>query len=135
MVIPLATLIALVAHNAPTWLAALEGVVLDKSREVTIDKSTDLVVTKGGGLVRHILRLDEKEQIRHLEQALKNATERGLINFTTLTERDRYRDILNILVQIGPQSEDLCREALQLFTLSDSPDFTGLNERYNRSKR
>jgi len=135
MVIPLATLIALVAHNAPTWLAALEGVVLDKSREVTIDKSTDLVVTKGGGLIRHILRLNEKEQVRHLEQALKNATERGLINFTTSAERDQYRDILNTLMQIGPQGEELRREALQLFTFSDTPDFTSLNERYNRSKR
>ena len=135
MIITLATLITLVAHNAPAWLAALEGVVLDKSREVALDKSSGLVVTKGGGLVRRTLHLDEKEQIRHLEQALKNATERGLIHFTTLAERDQYRDILNSLMQIGPQSEELRRKALQLFTLSDTPDFTSLNERYNQGKR
>src|SRR5437016_1161620 len=135
MIITLAALLALVAQNAPVWLAVLEGVVIDKSRQVALDKGSEQAVTKGGGLVRRILHLDEKEQIRHLEQALKNATERGLINFTTLAERDLYRDILHTLMQIGPHSDELRREALRVFTLSDTPDFTSLNERYNQSKR
>lgn len=90
MIITLTDLLVLVAHSAPTWLAALEGVVIDKGRQVALDKSSEQVVTKGGRLVRRIFHLDEKEQIRHLEQALKNATERGLINFATLAERDLY---------------------------------------------
>src|SRR5258708_15849996 len=98
MIITLVALLALVAHNTPAWLVALEGVVIDKSRLVDIDKSSEQVVTKGGRLVRRIFHLDEKEQIRRLEQALKNATERGLINFTPLAERDLYRDILQTLM-------------------------------------
>jgi len=36
---------------------------------------------------------------------------------------------------MGAQSEELRKEALQLFTLSDMPNLASLNDKYNRSKR
>src|SRR5207248_4419430 len=131
----LAAITIYVAKNAPSWLNTLRGTLLDKSKEVAIDKGKEFAVEKGGGLMRGFLRLDEKEQIRHLEQALKNATERGIAKFQILEERDHYRSILETLSQEGPDNEALRRQALQLFTLSDSPDFTALNEKYNYRQR
>src|SRR5258706_5544093 len=112
MSITISTISALIIHNAPSWLVALRDTLLDKSREVAIDKSKEFVVAKGSGLIRHIFQLDEKEQIRHLEQALRNATERGLARFTSLTDRGQYKDILYTLMQRGSHCEELRKEAL-----------------------
>ncbi len=76
-----------------------------------------------------------KKQVQHMELALQNAAERGIAQFSTLEERDQYRDILRILSEPGPHSEALRREAIRLFTLSDSPNLEDLKETYNRSLR
>jgi hypothetical protein len=125
--ISLAVIIALLAKNAPTWLDALRDTLLTKGKEVAIDKGTRFA--------RDRLHLDEKEQQRHLELALKNAVERGLARFDTPEERDQYRDVLAILSEPGAHSDALRREALRLLTLSDTPNLAELNEVYNRSLR
>ena len=85
-------------------------------------------------LVRgRVLHLDEREQRHHLEQALKNAVERGLIQFGPLEERDRYRDVLANLFEAAEHNKALQQEALRLFSFSEKPDFSILNEAYNRS--
>ncbi len=120
-----------VASNAPSWLASLRGTLLDKGRELAINKGKE----RGGQLVRNLLHLDEKEQLRHLEQALKNATERGLVAFDTLAQRDQYKDILRTLSQPGPQGVLLRQEIMQLFTLSDKPALAALSDKYNQRQR
>src|SRR5450432_2884780 len=105
--ITLVALTAFIVKHAPSWYTSLRGTILDKSREVAIDKGKDVAVTRGGRLMQRVFHLDEKEQLRHLEQALKNATERGLATFDTLQERDQYKDIVRTLSQEGPQGEVL----------------------------
>lgn len=133
--ISLTALSALVIKNAPSWLAALRGTVLEQGREVAIDKSKSFVLAQGGRGIRQLFQLDEKEQLRHLEQALKNATERGLAAFEPLAERDQYRAILSTLLQPDPSGDALRREVLPLFTLAASPNYTALSELYNRRQR
>src|SRR6266566_3636940 len=133
--ITLMALTTFVVKNAPSWLASLRGTILDKSRETSVDKGTDFTMIRGESFVRHIFQLDEKEQLRHLEQALKNATERGLLTFDTLRERDLYREILKTLLQQGPIGEMLRHEVMQLFTLSEIPDLATLTETYNQRQR
>ena len=116
--IALATLTTFVAQRSPSFLAALRDIILDKSKETAADKGKELILKKGDVYFRQLFHLDEKEQIRHLDQALKNAIERGLAPFNTLQERDLYRSILQTLYQDGPQGEALRKEALQLFTFS-----------------
>src|SRR5437764_14338800 len=93
-----------IAPNAPSWLDALRGTVLDKGKEVSIDKGKDFVVEKGTKYGRNFFHLDEKEQLRHLQLALRNAVERGLAKFHTLVERDQYRDIIETLLEPGANS-------------------------------
>ena len=124
-----------VCKNAPLWLASIRGTILDKGREAVFDKGKELAVTKGQTFVQHIFHLDEKEQVRHLEQALKNAMERGLATFGSLQERDQYQSILCTLSQEGPLGEDLRREMMQSFTLSDTPNLAALTDRYNQRQR
>src|SRR5579884_971063 len=133
--ITLVALTAFIVKNAPSWLVSLCGTMLDKGREVAIDKGKEVVVSRGERFVRGIFHLDEKEQLRHLEQALKNATERGLATFDTLEERDLYKDILRTLSQPGPQGEVLRGEILHLFTLSETPDLAALTDLYNQRQR
>jgi hypothetical protein len=133
--ISLAVIIALLAKSAPTWLDALRGTLLTKGKEVAIEKGKEFGVEKGTRFMRDRLHLDEKEQQRHLELALKNALERGLARFDTLEERDQYRNVLAILAEPGAHSDVLRREALRLLTLSDTPNFAELDEAYNRSLR
>ena len=133
--ITLTALTLYVAKNAPSWLASLRGTLLDKGRESAIDMGKEYALTKGKPLVRQLLHLDEKEQLRHLQQALKNATERGLATFDTLQERDQYKDILHTLSQPGPQGDVLRKEIMQVFTLSDTPDLAKLNDLYNQRLR
>jgi len=131
----LAAIITLLAKNAPSWLDALRGTLLDKGKEVALEKGKEYAVEKGTGFIRSRLHLDEKEQQRHLELALKNAVERGLARFSTPEERDQYRNVLAILSEPGAHSDTLRREALRLFTLSETPSLAELNEAYNRSLR
>ncbi len=133
--ITLVALTAFIIKNAPSWYTSLRGTLLDKSREVAIDKGKELAVTRGGRLVQRVFQLDEKEQMRHLQQALKNATERGLATFDTLPERDQYKDIVRTLSQEGPLGDVLRQEIMQLFTLSEKPDFAILSETYNQRQR
>src|SRR5579884_404021 len=133
--ITLVALTAFIVKNAPSWLVSLCGTMLDKGREVAIDKGKEVVVSRGERFVRGIFHLDEKEQLRHLQQALKNATERGLATFDTLQERDQYKDILRTLSLPGPQGEALRREIMQCFTLTDTPDLAALSDKYNQRQR
>ncbi len=125
--ISLAVIVALLAKSAPAWLDALRGTLLTKGKEVVVEKGTRFVHNR--------LHLDEKEQQRHLELALKNALERGLVKFDRLEERDQYRNVLAILAEPGAHSDALRRESLRLLTLSDTPNLAELNEAYNRSLR
>src|SRR5438876_6455121 len=97
--ITLAALTALLVKNAPSWLSSLRGTMLEKGREVAFEKGKEVAVSRGERFVRGVFHLDEREQLRHLEQALKIATERGLATFDTLQERDLYKDILQTLSQ------------------------------------
>src|SRR6266567_8886887 len=118
---------ALLIKSAPIWLPSIRDAFISKGAEFVIDTTL-----KGG---RSLLGRDEKEQVRHLELALKNAVERGLAQFHTRQERDQYRSILTYLSEPSTQNDLLRREALHLFTLSDSPDFTELTEKYNLRQR
>jgi hypothetical protein len=133
--ITLAALSAFVLKNAPSWLKSLRSTILGKSQEVALDKGKEVTIAKSDHFMRRILQLDEKEQLRHLEQALKNATERGLATFDTLQERDLYKTILQTLSQTGPQGEALRQEVLHLLTLSETPDLVKLSDIYNQRQR
>lgn len=133
--ITLLMLTAFIVKNAPSWLALLQGTILDKGREVAIDKGKEYTTVKVQHFVSRIFRLDEKEQLRHLEQTLKNATECGLVAFDTLAERDLYKDILRTLSEPGPLGKALRQEIMHLFTLSESPDLASLSDIYNQRQR
>lgn len=123
--ISLAVAITLLVKSAPDWLPILRDTFLSKVADRTIDK----VIQPVSAL------LDEKEQQRHLELALKNAAERGLAAFHSQKERDEYRDILVILSEAGPNSLRLRSEAMELFSLFGSANIDELKEIYNRSIR
>lgn len=106
-----------IAIHAHEWLKDLKSTLLDKGKE------------KGKAW------LNEKEQERLLQQLLEKAVKRGLAKFRKLQERDQYRDILQNLFEPGEHSDAMRREAMALFTLSDTPDLAELNEIYNRSLR
>ena len=111
-----ATITSLVVASTPHMLEVLRGTLLDKGKEVVLDKGKEFLTDRGSKLVRdRVLHLDEKEQRQHLEQALKNAVERGLIQFESPVERDRYRDVLANLFEPGEHSKTLQQEALRLF--------------------
>jgi NACHT domain len=133
--ITIVALSAYVAKNAPSWLASLGGTILDKGQGPLIGKGEDFTISRGKSLTRRIFHLDEKEQLRHLEQALKNATERGFVTFDTLPERDLYKEILDTLSLPGPMGETLRHEIMQLFTLAETPDLAVLTDTYNRRQR
>jgi uncharacterized protein YerC/energy-coupling factor transporter ATP-binding protein EcfA2 len=124
-----------IVATAPVWLPTVRDMLWSKGKEVAIEKGKDLAVKKGTGFVRDLLHLDEKEQLRHLELALKNAVERGIARFDAPEERDQYREVLKILFEPGSHSDALRREALRLLTLSDTPDLAELNKAYNQSLR
>ena len=124
-------LTAFVVKNAPSWLTALRGTIFDQSRDALVEKGRERIDLG----IRHRLRLDEKEQLRHLEQALKNAVERGLSTYDALQMRDQYRDILETLSQPGPTGEGLRQETMRLFMLAETPDLSRLTEIYNRRQR
>src|SRR6266567_1585534 len=110
-----------IATNVPHWLEDLRTTLLSKSKEFAAEKGKEW--------------LSEKEQQRQLQQVLKKAIKRGLANFQDLQERDQYKDVLNNLFEPGAHSDNMRYEAMTLFTLSDTPNLTELNEIYNRSLR
>jgi len=119
------TAISILAKSAPHWLPVLRDTALKKGEELTIEQ----------GKHQWNKYRDNEEHIQHMEIALKNASQQGLIRFQSLNERDQYRNVLTILSEPGSHSDTLRREALHLFTLSNTPDVTELNEIYNRSLR
>src|SRR5579885_2590511 len=131
----LTALTTFIIKNAPAWLASLGGTILEKSRDAAFDEGKDILVAKGERLKRRIFHLDEKEQLRHLGLALKNAAERGLAAYHTPQERGLYCEIIQTLSQPGPLGEKLRREIMQLFTLSEEPDLATLTDIYNMHQR
>ena len=127
----LATLTNFVAANAPVWLAALSGTLLTKGQDALFDKVKDRVIERGDSLRHRIFRLDDKARVRHLEQALRNATERGLAACPTPQDRALYNEIIRTLSQPGPSGTALRDALLQLFTLTEEPDLDGLSDIYN----
>jgi NACHT domain len=116
---------AFIAANAPYWLNALQSTLLNSSSEIALQKGTNFVHDK--------LHLDKKEQLRHLEAALKHALEAGQTRFQTPAERAQYCAILANLSAPGVHSDTLRREVSRLFTLSEMPNLAELNTLYNRS--
>lgn len=121
--ISLGIAIGYLVKSAPSWFQSLQDAMLSKGRDLATEQ----------GKQRLFEFFDEKKHLRHMELALQNAAERGLRQFDTPLERDRYRSILEIVSQ--GNSERLRREAVQLFTLSDDPNIAALSEKYNLSKR
>ncbi len=115
--------IGLLAKSAPYWFPVI--------RDKVISSGTDALVKKGQK--RLLAFLDEKKYQGRIESALRNAAERGVRQWHTREERDCYNSVLQILSE--SHSEALRQEAVQLFTLSDDPDLTGLTEKYNLSQR
>lgn len=123
--------IILLVKSAPSWLPCLSDTFGPPIRNALIGKEAERVFDKGLGVGRKWLHLDDKEQTRHLELALKNAAERGLAQFHTKEEQEQYRDILTTLSKPDSNIESLRSDALGLFTLSDpSDDFKNLNGLY-----
>jgi hypothetical protein len=120
-------LITLISTSTPFWLGALRDTLFEKGKELAIKEGIRFVHDK--------LHIDENEQLRHLESALKNATQKGRLKFQTLQERDQYSHVVTILSEPGAHSDAFRQEALRLFTLFDAPNITELNEIYNRSLR
>jgi KaiC/GvpD/RAD55 family RecA-like ATPase len=125
----LVALTAFIVEHAPSWLISLRHTILDGGREAAVGV--------GKEFAHRIFPLDEKEQLRHLEQALKNAAERGLAPFDLLQPRDlrAYKEILRTLSQPGSQGKMLRHEIMQLLTLSATPDLVTLTDTYNRCQR
>ncbi len=119
--------ITLVGKSASAWLGPISEAFLSKSAELALEKSANAG--------QSWLYLDEKRQLYHLELALKNAAERGLAHFHTFEERDRYRDMLQVLCDSGLHGQKLRKEASRLFILFETPNVEALNETYNLSRR
>ncbi len=122
---PLSVVIVFLVKSASSWLPAI-GETLRNS-EVEAGQNW-----LSGWFIRWRMK---RQQVRHLKQALEKAAVRGISKYQTLAERDQYRDILAVLSQQGFRSEELRREALRLFTLSETPDLHGLSDTYNRARR
>jgi hypothetical protein len=133
--ITLLALTAFITKNAHSWYTSLRTTVLGKGQEVAIDKGKEFATSRSERLTNRLFHLDEREQLHHLQLALKNATERGLVTFDGLAQRDQYKDILWTLSQPGPLGDTLRLEMLQLLTLSETPDFAKLSDTYNQRKR
>ena len=126
--------ISLLVKSAPGWLPVINDMFISPARDAVVGKLVEKGFDKGIEGGRKLLRLDEKEQARHLELSLKNAAERGLVKFQSLIEQRQYSDVLTTLSEAGPQNDLLRREALRLFTL-DTPNLTKLNAFYNDALR
>lgn len=122
---PISLAIVFLVKSASSWLPALGETLLNSDVEAGQN-----------WLFGWFLRWQKKrEQVLHLQQALGKAAVRGVSSFRTPPERDQFRDILSVLAQPGFHNEELRREALRLFTLSDAPDLQALSDIYNRARR
>ena len=119
----LTTAIKALIRNASDVLQLLPETVFNKTRDFSASKDKQVIPEN----------FNEKQQIRHLELALKNAGERGLAPFQTLQELVHYSNVLNVLFKQGTDGNILCRELLRLFALFDTPDAAKLNEIYSHS--
>src|SRR5450755_3242284 len=120
MIEPISTGIAisLLVKNASTWLPVINEAIISPARDALIGKLTEKAIDKGFEIGRK--GRDEKEQVRHLELALKNAAERGLAQFQTTEEQQQYSQVISVLAATA-NADALRREAMRLFTL-DAPD-------------
>ncbi len=122
---PISLTIVFLVKSASSWLPALGETLLNSDVEAGQD-----------WLFGWFLRWRKRrEQVLHLQQALGKAAVRGVSSFRTPSERDQFRAILSVLAQPGFHNEELRREALRLFTLSDAPDLQALSDIYNRARR
>jgi hypothetical protein len=125
LVYPLTPVIVFLIKSAALWLPAMGETLLNSD----IDKGQQSLF---GWLTRWRLK---RTRVTHLKSALQKAAEHGVRAFQTPGERDQYRAILAVLSQPGFHNEELRRESLRLFTLSDSPDLKALSDIYNRARR
>jgi hypothetical protein len=116
--------ITLLVKSASSWLPAISEALVPPVRDSLLGKGSERAFDKISEQRRKIFHLDEKEQKRHLELALKNAAERGLAQFQTPEEQQQYNEVINLLST--SHADTLRREALRLLTLKDEPDFKKL---------
>ena len=123
---PLTPVIAFLLKSAAAWLPALSETLLN----------SDITEGQKALFSNWFTRWRTKRrQIQHLKRALLKAAEQGIRPFQTPVERDQYRDILAVLSQEGFHNEELRRESMRLFTLSETPDLKALSDIYNRAQR
>ena len=125
LVDPFTPFIVFLVKSAAVWLPALGEALLSSD----VEKGQQ---TLFGWFTRWRTK---RTQIQHLKSALQKAAEDGIRPFQTSRERDQYRAILVVLAQPGFHNEELRRESLRLFTLSDAPDLKALSDIYNRARR
>ncbi len=125
LVDPLTPVIVFLIKSAAVWLPALGETLLNSD----VEKGQQ---TLFGWFTRWRTK---RTRIQHLKSALQKAAEHGIRPFQTPRERDQYRAILVVLSQPGFHNEELRRESLRLFTLSDAPDLKALSDIYNRARR
>jgi ethanolamine utilization protein EutP (predicted NTPase) len=113
--------VSALVKSAPHWLHALEITTLTQGKQLAQSKGKQV--------------LDKRKHLQHLRLALGNAAQRGVIRFQTPKERDEYRAIIQFLAQEGPNSEALIGEAMNLLTLSGTPDLDMLSDKYNLRER
>lgn len=107
--------------STPHWMHALEGTAQSKGKELAISQGKKL--------------FDRKQYEKHMSSALENAVTKGIVQFQTLAERDQYSAVIQFLAEPGPNNQAMRNEALKLLTLSDTPDFSKLTEKYNLRER
>src|SRR2546423_2806912 len=106
-------------------------ILRDPFLHAVMDHSVEPVVKK----IHGAFNLDEKDQKRHLELALKNAKERGRSMFHTSWEREQYNAVLQILLEPGTNGDSFRFEAFRLLSLSETLDLDKLNDLYNHTLR
>ncbi len=122
---PISLAIVFLVRSASSWLPAIGETLLNSDAEAGQH-----------WLFGWFLRWRKKrEQVIHLQKALEKAAVRSISSFQVRSERDQFRDIFAVLSQQGFHNEELRREALRLFTLSDAPNLQTLSDIYNRARR
>ena len=116
--------ITLLVKSASSWLPAISDALMPSVRDALLGKGAERTFDWLGEQKRKIFHLDEKEQKRHLELALKNAAERGLTQFQTPEEQQQYNEVIHLLST--SHADVLRQEGLRLFTLTDEPDISKL---------
>ena len=87
--------ITLLVKSASSWLPAISDAFIPPVRDAILGKITERTFDRLGGQRRKLFHLDEKEQKRHLELALKNAAECGFAQFQTIEEQQRYNEVMH----------------------------------------